>query len=43
MAICHGAIVAQSGELADELKCFARSDMLIGIAASVDPVGRFAL
>ena len=43
MAIRHGAIVAPIGKLADELKCFARSDMLIGIAAPVDPVGRFTL
>ncbi len=43
MAIRHGAIVAPIGELADELKCFARLDVLIGITAPVDPVGRFVL
>jgi hypothetical protein len=43
MAIRHGVTVAPTGGLADEFKRFARSEMLIGIVAPVDPSGRFAL
>jgi len=36
MAIRHGVIIAPIGGLADELECFARSDMFVGIMAPVD-------
>jgi len=42
MAIRHGVIVAPIGGLANKFECFARSEMFIGIIASVDPSGRFA-
>jgi hypothetical protein len=42
MAIRHGVIVAPIGGLADEFERFARSDMLVGIVAPIDPSGRFA-
>jgi hypothetical protein len=42
MAIRYGVIVAPIGGLADKFECFARSDMFIGIIASVDASGRFA-
>jgi hypothetical protein len=42
MVIGHGVVITPIGGLADELKCLARSDVLIGIVAAIDPSGRFA-
>ena len=43
MPIRHGVFVARFSALADELERVARSNMLIRIAAALDPDGRFAL
>ena len=42
MAIRHGVIGALIGRFADELDRLARSNVLIGIAAAIGPIGRFA-
>src|SRR5262249_28450486 len=41
MVICHSTLVL-FGTLANELEGFARSKMLVGIAAAIDAGGRFA-
>jgi hypothetical protein len=43
MTKSHSVIIPLIGTVADELDRFARSNMLIDIAAAIDPCGRFAL
>jgi hypothetical protein len=42
MAIRNSVIVVPIGALADELKCFAWSNVLTRIEAAVDPAGRLS-
>jgi hypothetical protein len=42
MIIRHGMIAARIGGPANELKRLTGSQMFIGIAAPINPIGRFA-
>ena len=42
MVIHYGVIIAPIGMLADKFERLARSHVLVGIAAAIDPRGRFA-